>query len=81
MCSCKERERERAKLWQDILSLGFDIFMYVITQDLFVLTNLFLGADVAEFIQLLSERRENFKSICILNLHKKQCRTLLTAVH
>ena len=44
--------------------------MYLIRQDLIVLTNLFLGAEVDDFMQLLSERNENFKSICILNLHK-----------
>ena len=78
---CVHVNKERSKLWQDILSLGLDNYMYLNKQDLFVLINLFLGTEVAEFIQLLSQRSVNVKSICILNLHSGCHTNLIVYAH
>ena len=55
-----------------ILAGGPDIVMYLHMQDKLTLslTNLLLGVESPELLHILSERSENFKTSCILNLHR-----------
>ena len=46
------------------------MYMYLHMQDKLTLTNLFLGVESPELLQILSERSDNFKTSCTLNLHR-----------
>ena len=65
--------RLRALLLQEIFYLGVDVYMYLNRQDRQTQTNLLLGVVVPKFLQILSDRSETFKRICISNLHKLWC--------
>ena len=62
--------RQRERFWWEIFSLGPDIFMYLHMQDKLILTNLLLGVESPELLQILFETSDNFKSSCTLNLHR-----------
>ena len=70
---CIFLNRPRARLFQEIFSLGADIYMHLFMQDKHSQTNLLLGVECPEFLQILSDRAETFNSICILNLHRMWC--------
>ena len=70
---CNYLNRPRALLLQEILYLDVDVYMYLNRQDRQTQTNLLLGVVVPEFLQILSDRSESFKRICIFNLHKLWC--------
>ena len=70
---CIYLNRPRARLLQEIFSLGADIYMYLFMQDKHSQTNLLPGLECPDFLQILSNRAETFKSICLLNLYKMWC--------
>ena len=70
---CIYLNRPRALLLQEIFYLDVDVYMYLNRQDRQTQTNLLLGVMVPEFLQILSDRSETFKRICISNLHKLWC--------
>ena len=70
---CNYLNRPRALLLQEIFYLGVDVYMYLNRQDRQTQTNLLLGVVVPEFLQILSDRSETFKRVCISNLHKLWC--------
>ncbi|MCG8077812.1 MAG: hypothetical protein JAY75_16450 [Candidatus Thiodiazotropha taylori] len=61
--------RQRHIFWQEILSLGLDVYRYLSMQSKIVLSNIFLGSECQELYQLLSEKSEQFMIICFRNLH------------
>ena len=67
---CTHLNRLRDTVWRDIFSLGQDILMYLLMQDKLTFTNLLIDAESAEFSHILSERSDDFKIVCILNLHR-----------
>ena len=66
---CIYLNRQRERFCREIFSLGPDIFMYFHMQDKLTLTNLLLGVESPELLQILSESSDNFKTSCILNIH------------
>ena len=70
---CIYLNRPRALLLQEIFYLDVDVYMYLNRQDRQTQTNLLLGVMVPEFLQILSDRSDTFKRICISNLHKLWC--------
>ena len=44
--------------------------MYLLMQDKSTFTNMLIGAESAEFSHTLSERNDDFKIVCILNLQR-----------
>ena len=60
---CIYLNRQRARLFQEIFSLGADIHMHLFMQDKHSQTNLLLGVECPEFLQILSDRAETFNSI------------------
>ena len=67
---CIYLNRQRERFWWEIFSLGPDIFMYLHMQDKLTLMNLLLGVESPELLQILSERSDNFKTSCILNIYR-----------
>ena len=65
--------RPRAQFFQEIFFLGADIHMYLAMQPKQTQVNLLLGGEYPDFTQLLSERTESFKKVCIFNIHKMWC--------
>ena len=71
---CTYLTRPRTRLLQEIFSLGADIYIYVLVHaNKHSQTNLLLGVECPEFLQILSDRAETFINICILNLHRMWC--------
>ena len=67
---CNYLNRQRDRLWRDISFLGPHILMYLLMQDKLTLTNLLLGVESPEFLEILSESSYDFRIVCILNLHR-----------
>ena len=70
---CIYLDRPRAQFFQEIFSLGADIYTYLIMQDKQTQVNFLLGAEFPEFLQVLFDRTEPFKKVCIFNIHKMWC--------
>ena len=67
---CIYHNRPRAQFLQEISSLSTDIYMYLSMQDKQTQTNLLLGVETPEFLQILSDSCETFKCRCIYFIHK-----------
>ena len=67
---CVYLSRPRAQFLQEISSLSTDIYMHLSMQDKQTQTNLRLGVETPEFLQILSDRCETFKRRCIYFIHK-----------
>ena len=67
---CSYLNRHRDRFWWDIFSLGADILMYLLMQDKKSISNIFLGVESQVLLNILSERSEDYKTVCILNLHR-----------
>ena len=63
---CIYLDRPRAQFFQEIFSLGADIYTYLIMQDKQTQVNFLLGAKFSEFLQVLSDRKSLLKKFVFL---------------
>ena len=60
----------RAKLWQDIRNTSTASFEFLHSQNMFLVSNVQLGMANAQLNNILNDELNNFKRVCVLNMHK-----------
>ena len=61
---------DRTKLWQDIRNTSTAAFEFLFSQNMFLVSNVLLGMANAQLNNILNDELDNFKRVCVLNLHK-----------
>ena len=67
---CSYLTIDRAKLWQDIRNTSTAAFEFLFSQNMFLVSNVLLGMANAQLNNILNDELDNFKRVCVLNLHK-----------
>ena len=62
--------KDRTKLWQDIRNTSAAAFEFLFSQNMFLVSNVLLGMANAQLNNILNDELDNFKRVCVLNLHK-----------
>ena len=63
-------DTDRTKLWQDIRITSTAAFEFLHNQNMFLVSNVLLGMANAHLNNILNDELDNFKRVCVLNLHK-----------
>ena len=61
---------DRTKLWQDIRNTSTAAFEFLLSQNMFIVSNVLLGMAIAQLNNISNDELDNFKRVCVLNLHK-----------
>ena len=56
--------------WQDIRYTSTAAFEFLLSQNMFLVSNVLLGMANAQLNNILNDELDNFKRVCVLNLHK-----------
>ena len=67
---CSNLTIERAKLWQDIRNTSTTALEILHSQNMFLVSNVLLGIANSKLSYILNDELDNFKRVCVLNLHK-----------
>ena len=67
---CSYLTIDRTKLWQDIRNTSTAAFEFLLSQNMFLVSNVLLGMANAQLNNILNDELDNFKRVCVLNLHK-----------
>ena len=67
---CSYLTIDRARLWQDIRNTSTTDFEFLHRQNMFVVSNVLFGTANVQLNNILNDELDNFKRVCVLNLHK-----------
>ena len=67
---CRYLTIDRAKLWQDIRNISTTAFEFLHSQNMFLLSTVLLGMANAQLNNILNDELDNFKRVCVLDMHK-----------
>ena len=67
---CSYLTIDRTKLWQDIRNTSTAAFEFLLSQNMLLVSNVLLGMANAQLNNILNDKLDNFKRVCVLNLHK-----------